>query len=180
MCAAIPIKPSLDRKITNFNDQIAAFKHGTCWLGDGSFGDITDIPPEALVSQKDYNVFLNATFDEISDLGENPGKESSKVAKLKTTNYVIEGKRSNTIELSLIGLTQERKDWLETQLNKEIRTIVLLSSDGDNSLVFNGMRWTYERDTEFNGLYTATLSTEYSGPTKNRYFIIDGLPEAAI
>lgn len=180
MAGGIPTKPSLDKLIVNFHDQIAVFNHGTCWIGNGSFDSLKTIPPEVLKGQIEYRAFLNSTFDEISDLGENPGKESSKVAKLKTTNYVIEGKRSNTIELSLVGLNQERKDWLETQLNKEIRTIILLSSDGDNSLVFNGMRWTYDRDTEFNGLYTATLSTEYSGPTKDRYFIIDGIPEAAI
>ncbi|MBI9113214.1 hypothetical protein [Maridesulfovibrio ferrireducens] len=178
--ANTPEKPNLDRLIIDFHKQIAVFNHGSCWLGDGAFDDIKDIPAEVLLNQKDFGLFLNSTFDEISDLGENPGKEESKVAKFKTTNFLIEGKRSNTIELTLIGLNQARKDWLETQLNKEIRTIALLSADKANCLVFNAMRWSYERSNEFNGLYTATISTEFSGPTKDRYFIIDGIPETAV
>lgn len=176
--SGIPTKPTLDVKVSDFNKQIAAFKHGSCWLGDGAFGSQADVPESALVGREEFLAFLEGAFDEISDLGENPGKESSKVVRLKTSNYVIEGRRTNTIELTLIGLTQERKDWLEAELNKELRTISLLSTDGDNCLVFNGMRWSYERETEFNGLYTSTLSTEYSGATKNRYFIIQAIPES--
>ncbi len=169
---------ALDTQVSDFQEQIAVFNHGTCWLGDGSFENIEAIPPEQLISQKAFEGFLNSSFDEISDLGENPGKEESKVAKFKTTNFLIEGKRSNTIELTLIGLNQARKDWLESQLNKAIRTIALWSADKASCLIFNGMRWSYERSNEFNGLYTATISTEYSGPTKDRYFIIDSIPEA--
>ncbi len=178
MCPQLPTKPSLDRLIINFNDQIAVFNHGTCWLGDGSFPEVDAIIPEYIENQASFGAFLNSAFDEISDLGENPGKEESKVAKFKTTNFLIEGKRSNTIELTLIGLNQARKDWLESQLNKAIRTIALWSADKASCLIFNGMRWSYERSNEFNGLYTATISTEYSGPTKDRYFIIDSIPEA--
>lgn len=177
---AIPTKPSLDRVITSFQDQVAAFQHGSCWIGDGKFDAITDIPPESKASQAAFLSFLESAFDEVSDLGESPGKESSRVNKLKTSNHVIEGKRTNTVELTLIGLNQERKEWLESELNKEVRTIALLSADGASSLIFNGMRWTYERDAEFNGLYTATLSSEYSGPTKKRYFIIKDIPETAV
>lgn len=180
MAGGTPTKPSLDKLIVNFPDQIAVFNHGTCWLGDGAFVNIESIPPEALLSQGAFKDFLNNTFDEISDLGENPGKEESKVAKFKTTNFLIEGKRSNTIELTLIGLNQTRKDWLESQLNKAVRTIALWSADKASCLIFNAMRWSYERSNEFNGLYTATISTEYSGPTKDRYFIIDGIPETAV
>ncbi|MBI9030745.1 hypothetical protein JEZ13_01905 [bacterium] len=180
MAGGTPTKPSLEKLIVNFHDQIAVFNHGSCWLGDGSFEAIESIPPEVLLAQREFENFLKATFDEISDLGENPGKEESKVAKFKTTNFLIEGKRSNTIELTLIGLNQARKDWLESQLNKEIRTIALWSANKANCLIFNAMRWSYERSNEFNGLYTATISTEYSGPTKDRYFIIDGIPETAV
>lgn len=171
---------ALDKQVSDFQEQIAVFNHGSSWIGDGSFSDIGEIPPEALLNQRDFENFLATTFMPISDLGENPGKEESKVTKFKTTNFLIEGKRTNTMELTLIGLNQARKDWLESQLNKAIRTIALWSADKANCLIFNGMRWSYERSNEFNGLYTATISTEYSGPTKDRYFIIDGIPETAV
>lgn len=180
MAGTIPTQPSLPAGVANFEDQLAAFQHGSCWLGDGGFGTKEDITPESIATQAAYRTFLNGAFEEVSDLGESPGKESSKALQLKTSNYVIEGKRTNTIELTLIGLNQERKDWLETELNKQTRTIALLSADEASSLVFNAMRWTYERSAEFNGLYTATLSTEYSGPTKKRYFIIKDIPETAV
>lgn len=176
----VPTKPTLAVGIASFADQLAAFQYGKCWLGDGKFDLISDITPEAKATQAGMLTFLGTSFDEISDLGENPGKESSKVVKLKTANFIIEGKRTNTTELTLVGLNQARKDWMEAELNKEVRTIALLSADGSAVLIFNGMRWSYERDTEFNGLYTATLSTEYSGPTKKRYFIIKDIPETAV
>jgi hypothetical protein len=176
------VKPTaLDKQVSDFQEQIAVFNHGSCWIGDDSFRGIGEIPVTALLSQEAFQgEFLDFCFAPISDLGENPGKEESKVAKFKTTNFLIEGKRSNTIELTLIGLNQARKDWLESQLNKEIRTIALWSANKASCLIFNGMRWSYERSNEFNGLYTATISTEYSGPTKDRYFIIDGIPETAV
>jgi hypothetical protein len=177
--SGVPTQPNLPTGVASFNDQLAAFQHGSCWLGDGGFGSKADITAEDMATQAAYRTFLEGAFSEISDLGENPGKESSTVVKLKTSNYVVEGKRTNTIELTLIGLNQERTDWLESELNKEIRTIILLSADEASSLVFSGMRWTYERESELNGLYTATISTEYSGPTKKRYFIIKDIPVTA-
>ena len=175
------VKPTaLDKQVSDFQEQIAVYNHGTSWIGDGSFGDIGEIPPESLLNQRDFEGFLSSMFTPISDLGENPGKEESKVTKFKTTNFLIEGKRSNTMELTLIGLNQARKDWLESQLNKAIRSIALWSADKASCLIFNAMRWSYERSNEFNGLYTATISTEFSGPTKDKYFIIDGIPETAV
>ncbi len=171
----IPTKPTMGIKSTEFNKQIAMFQHGMCWLGNGAFASQEDIPEASLVGISQFIAFLEASFDVVSDLAEKPGKESSKVVKLKTNSYMVEGKRTNTIELYLVGLTQERKDWLESELNKDIKTIVLLSNDYTNVLVFNGMSWIYERETEIDGLFTSTISTGYSGATKNRYFIIKGL-----
>ncbi len=177
MAGTVPNKPNLDRPVIDFNEQLASFRHGSCWIGDGAFGSLADVPPEVILGQTEFEGFLNSNFDELSDLGEKPGKEESKVEKLKTSNYIIEGKRTNTVELTLIGLTQERKDFLETELNDIARTIVLWSADKSNVLIFNGLRWSYERSNEFNGLYNATISTEYSGPSGDKYFIIKGIPE---
>ncbi len=175
--SGIPTKPTLNTKVVDFSKQVAAFQHGKCMIGDGEFDSIADIPGASLAGRDEFLTFLETVLQEISDLAENPGKESSKVVKLPTSNYVIEGKRTNTIELYLVGLTQERKDWLEAELNKQVRTIALLSPDGDRALIFNGMRWTYERETELNGLFNSTLSTSYSNTSKNRFFIIQDIPE---
>jgi len=157
----------------DFASQLAAFEHGKCYIGEGSYtageADTAFADLGALATE------LGSSLSEISDLGEKPGKEESKVEKLKTSNYVIEGKRTNTVELTLIGLNQERKDWLESSLNDSAKTIVLVSSSGKDVLVFTGMRWTYERSTELNGLFTATISTEFSGQTSDKYRIYMGL-----
>lgn len=162
--------------VTTFANMITAFQHGTCYLADGSLSQA-----EADTMFADLSVMATglANAVAIGDLAESPGKEESKVEKLKTTNYVIEGKRTNTVEISLAGLTQDRKDWLEQQLNSTERTIILVSSSGTDALIFSGMRWSYERSTEFNKLFTATIATEYAGVTGSKYFLYKSIPAAA-
>jgi hypothetical protein len=166
-----------EAQITTFNSILAAFQHGKMYISDGAI-----TKTEADVMFADLTQMASDLGDkavELGDLGENPGKEESKVEKLKTTNYVIEGKRTNTIELNLAGLSQDRKDWLEQELNKVARTVILVSSGGDDVIVFTNLRWSYERSTELNKLFNATIATEYAGVTGSKYFIYQDISEAA-
>ncbi len=112
----------------------------------------------------------------IGELAEKPGKTESKVNKLKTRNYMIPGKRTSTVELSLNGLSEKQKDYLESEAfsGAEI-TIVCVSKERDRVTIFNGMRWTVDWSGEADGLWTVVLSTEFSGRTAGRVFIINGL-----
>lgn len=166
-----------EANVTTFANMLPAFQHGKCYIADGAlskaeadvmFADLTQMATD-----------LASYAVEISDLGENPGKEESKVEKLKTTNYVVEGKRTNTVEVNLVGLSQDRKDWLEQELNSTARTIILVSSSGKDVIVFSGLRWSYERSSEINKLFNATIATEYAGVTGSKYFIYKNIQPAA-
>jgi hypothetical protein len=163
--------------VTTFANMLPAFQHGKCYLADGTLSKSEADTMFADLGQMATDLASNAV--EISDLGENPGKEESKVEKLKTTNYVVEGKRTNTVEVNLAGLSQDRKDWLEQELNSKARTIILVSSSGKDVIVFSGMRWSYERSSEINKMFNATIATEYAGVTGSKYFIYKNIPPAA-
>jgi hypothetical protein len=165
-----------EAKVVSFDEMIAAFKHGTCYIADGK---LTKAEADAMFADLTALETGLANASEISDLAENPGKEESKVEKLPTTNYVVEGKRTNTVELNLNGLTQDRKDWLENELNSTARTIILISTTGRDALVFTGLRWSYERSSEFGKLFNATIATQYNGVTGSTYFIYKAIPAGA-
>lgn len=166
-------------KVFDFNEIIGLFSVGKIYIGNGSYADAA-AADAAFADLTEMATELDANYDELSDLAEKPGKESSKVEKYKTLHHTLEGKRTNTIELNLEGLSQERKDWLEDELNKEERTLVLVSFNGKDALVFNGLRWSYERDAELNSGFAMTISAEYSGSSKLKYRLYKDIPEAAV
>jgi hypothetical protein len=164
--------------ILKFENVIAQFAHGKCYIGEGI---LTKSEADSMCADlTTLDTALGSDVDEISDLGEEPGSEKSEVEKLKTSNYLIEGKRTNTVELTLVGINQDRKDWLEQQLNKTIKTIVLVSASGKDVIIFNGMRWSYDRETTLNGLFSGKISTEYKGPTGSRYLIYMNIEPATV
>lgn len=162
--------------VVSFNEMMPSFEHGTCYIADGS---LSKVEADAMFADLTAMATGLADATEISDLADSPGKEESKVEKLKTSNYVIEGKRTNTVELNLSGISQDRKDWLEQELNNAVRTIILVSSSGKAAIVFTGRRWSYERSSEFGKLFNSTIATEYNGATGNAYFIYKAIPAGA-
>lgn len=119
---------------------------------------------------------LSTYLKQIGELAEKPGKTDSKVNKLKTRNYMIPGKRTNTVELSLNGLSAKQKDYFEGTLfsGTEI-TIVCVSKERDRATIFNGMRWTVDWSGEADGLWTVIISTEFSGSSGGKVFLLKGL-----
>lgn len=119
---------------------------------------------------------LSTFLKQIGELAEKPGKTDSKVNKLKTRNYMIPGKRTNTVELSLNGLSVKQKDYFEGTLFSGVQiTIVCVSKERDRATIFNGMRWTVDWSGEADGLWTVVISTEFSGNTGGRVFLLKGL-----
>ena len=119
---------------------------------------------------------LSTYLKQIGELAEKPGKTDSKVEKLKTRNYLIPGKRSNSIELSLNGLSEKQKSYFESSAfsGAEV-TIVAVSKERDRATIFNGMRWVVEWSGEADGLWTLIISTEFAGNTTNRIVALKGL-----
>lgn len=122
---------------------------------------------------------LAANLTDIGELAEKPTKADSKQDKLKTRNYALPGKRSTTMELSLAGLSNLKKDYLESNnfAGQEI-TIVLVSRTNDRVVIYNGMRWTADWSGETDGLFSVVLSTEFSGATAGRVYVLKVAPAA--
>lgn len=119
---------------------------------------------------------LSTYLAQIGELGEKPGKADSKVEKLKTRNYTLPGKRTSTVELTICGISQKQKDFFEGALFSGLEiTLVAINKGRDRATIFNGMRWTVDWSGEADGLWTVVISTEYSGSTSGRVYLLKGL-----
>lgn len=124
-------------------------------------------------NQGSVKLELNTNFDLLGELAEKPGKTDSKITKLKTRNYAIPGKRTSTVELNIAGLSTKQKNFLESSLfmGKDT-TIVVVSKEYDRVVIFNGLRWTVDWSGEADGLFTVVISTEFSGVTSNKIYLL--------
>ena len=129
-------------------------------------------------SQVNARTELGNNFDLLGELAEKPGKLDSKLSKLKTRNYTIPGKRTNTIELNISGLSTKQKNFLESTLfmGKDT-TIVVASKELDRVVIFTGLRWTVDWSGEADGLFNVVISTEFSGVTSNKIYLLKDIPE---
>jgi len=169
-------KPSLNTEITCFEEVLAQFASGDLYVG---YGGLTESEANsAFFDRQSMDELVNSKMVKIADLAEKPGKTESKVEQLKTCNYTLPGKRTNNIELSLVGINPARKQWLEEGLNKQNVTFVLLDKTKDSALVFNNHRWVCNWGYELEGFFTATILTEYSGPTATGFMIFKDIPNS--
>ncbi len=160
--------------VEEFSEDSAIFACGSLYIADGDYTKAEADTAFATLTAK--NTELSDTFTKLSDLADKPFKLGSKVTKFKTLNYTLEAKRDNTIELNLVGLTQSRKKWLEEELGKKNRTIVLESKTGDSVMIFNGKRWVCDWAYEAESAFNATISTEYQGPTSTGFMVYNEIP----
>jgi len=168
------IKPSIPNEVTDFSEVLAKFSSGDLHVG---YGGISKTDADLAFSDRtNMESLLSSKTVKIADLAEKPGKTESKVEALKTSNYTMEGKRTNTIELSLVGVNTSRKQWIEEELNKQNVTFILLNKERTAALIFNDRRWTGNWAYEIEGFFTATLSTEFSGPTSSAFMIYKDIP----
>lgn len=144
----------------------------------GAYPSEADIMSEFNKDTASTMLALDNAYILLGELAEKPGKADSKINKLKTRNYSIPGKRTSTIELNIVGLSNLQKDYLESAAFQGTTiTIVSASKDLRRVVVFNGMRWTVDWSGEADGLFNVVISTEFSGTTKDRIVIIKDVPD---
>ncbi|MCL2064059.1 MAG: hypothetical protein FWG98_06765 [Candidatus Cloacimonetes bacterium] len=161
-------KIELPNTVSDFSETLSKFSAGKLYVADGGYSQLEASTKFATKTTKDAEL---ESFDVFSDLAEKPGKCESNVEMLKTCNYLMEGKRTNTVELILVGVNNHRKAWLEQELNKKNRTLIIDSQGGDAVLIFNDRRWTCVWSYEIEGLFQATLKTEYGGSSSDGFMI---------
>ncbi len=115
------------------------------------------------------NAELTASFEEVGELAEKPFKAESKTEKLKTRHYQLEGKRTNVVTTTIVGISEAKKNWLEDQSAGMTQlTFVALSKDKTQAILINGCRWTVDWSGEADGLYTQEITTEFTGKTSEK------------
>ncbi|MDD2650545.1 MAG: hypothetical protein RBS16_01915 [Candidatus Cloacimonadales bacterium] len=160
--------------VTDFPENSAIFACGSLYIADGDYTKSTADTAFADLDAKESE--LSSKFIKLSDLAEKPFKLESKVAEVKTLNYILEGKRTSSVELNLVGLTQARKDWLEVELGKKNRTIILENKTEDSVMIFNNKRWVCEWVYEAESVFNATIRTEFAGPTSSGFMVYNDIP----
>lgn len=134
-------------------------------------GDITAIDAEDIED-------ILASMILLGELAEKPGKVDSKISKLKTRNYSIDSKRSSSIELNLVGISDKVRNWLETAMFQEQDVTILITDAmqgqqfdeiaGSRCLLLDSMRWTVDWSAEADGLWSVVISTTVNGITANK------------
>ena len=161
-----------DLKFANLMDVLVA---DNVYFGVGSY-DAEGVNT-LYATQPDVKAELTTNFSLLGELAEKPGKADSKITKLKTRNYTIPGKRTSTVELNISGLSTKQKNFLESTLfMSKDTTIVVVSKEYDRAVIFTGLRWTVDWSGEADGLFNVVISTEFSGVTSNKIFLLKDIP----
>jgi hypothetical protein len=154
---------------------------GTVYHGVGSYtsAELADI-----VDGMDHLATeLAANLDAIGDLAEEDDAIDlkSEQATLKSRTHLVGGKRTNTMQLKFVGLSEAAKNYLEsTTFSKTARTFVILADDDENSFVIlNGLNWVAGWSAQMDGLWTVVLNTEFGGSTENKLLIYQDVVETA-
>ena len=104
----------------------------------------------------------------------------SKTEKLKTRHYQLEGKRTNAVTTTIVGISEDKKNWLEDQsAGMTELTFVALSKDKSQAILINGCRWTVDWSGEADGLYTQEVTTEFTGKTFEKIVFFKDIPPTA-
>ncbi|MCB5285544.1 MAG: hypothetical protein LHW45_08160 [Candidatus Cloacimonetes bacterium] len=123
---------------------------------------------------------LASYFDVLGELAEAAAKVESKNTALKTRNYKVAGKRTTTVEISLVGISNLQKAFLEsTAFTGTTVTMFMQNTEKDRVIIFNGMKWAVDWDGTTDGLWNVKLSTEFTGATSDRVYVYKDIPATA-
>lgn len=144
-------------------------------VGDDAYigaGTLSEADLATLIDQVTWDAALAANFDSLGELGENSGKVESKLATLKTRNYRLPGKRTNTVEINLVGISQLQKQYLESNdFSSTTMTVIFRNREKDRAIIFNGIKLTCDWSGEVDGLFAVTLTTEFIGTTDGKILV---------
>ncbi|MCK5850918.1 MAG: hypothetical protein KAH23_08385 [Kiritimatiellae bacterium] len=145
-------------------------------------GNLTAAEIAALfASQETINTELASNLEELGELAEKPFKAESKTEKLKTRHYQLEGKRTNVITVTIVGISEDKKNWLEDQsAGMTELTFIALSKDKSQAILINGCRWTVDWSGEADGLYTQEVTTEFTGKTSEKIVFFNQIPPTVV
>lgn len=180
-------KPTLSGDLTtgdlaNLNSQLAQVNVDRIYFGAG---ELTAAEAADLFAGQDNldneTTGIPGITEEIGELAEKPIKFDSKSETAKTRHYKLETKRTNTIAITINGISEDKKTLLESWSKNmtQLTAIAVPKGAHTQAILMNGRRWTVDWSGESDGLWTMVLSTEFTGTTENIIGIYTGIPETA-
>jgi hypothetical protein len=160
----------------DFSTLMDGMDGGKVYIADGSYSDLAAIKT-AFADQTAAATELSTSYIEMGKFQDKPFTFKSDVELKKAYDIIKQGKRTTTADYNLIGLMSGQKDWLESDLNKVDRTIVVVSDDLEKVVVVNGCKWACNWSGETDDWWKATIKTEFKGLTKNKIAVVN-CPEA--
>ncbi len=101
-------------------------------------------------------------------------------------SYTTPDELMRDIYLAIYAALESRLHLIGSVLDADSRKEILAKQIYDKGdfldrvVIFNGLRWTVGWSGEADGLFTVVISTEFSGVTSNKIFLLKDIPAAAI
>ncbi|MDD3535165.1 MAG: hypothetical protein PHC50_03350 [Candidatus Cloacimonetes bacterium] len=174
-------KPTLPSGISAtdlaFSAQLAVVPSDEIFLGIGAFAAFdadTFFPDKEIAAAT-----IEDSFILMGELAEAPGDFGSSAEALKTRNYTLPGKRTNSVSLTIAGISNLQKAYFESpQISGVPLSICVIDRERSRAVLFNGLAWTLDWSAEVDGLYNIVISSEFSGSTSQNIYIIPNIPDA--
>lgn len=149
-------------------------------IGDDVYigvGTLSAVDLSTLTDQVKWDTTLGESFDPLGELAEKAGKIDSKLTSLKTRNYKIAAKRTTSIEVNIVGISDLQKQYLESNdFSGTTMCVIFRNREKDRVIIFNGMKWTCDWSGEVDGLFAVLISTEFSGITNGKIHVLKDIP----
>ncbi len=160
----------------DFDSLLAFFDGKDVYFGAGKYtkeeADAICATKEALAAE------LSANLELAGELDEKGWKAESKPATFKTRNFLLEGRRTTTMEITLAGMSNRQKSYFEKDIKQKTLTFVFVDDGSENALLITGCKWICEWSGEADKGFTVVLKTEFAGTTDDKVMVYKGIPAA--
>ncbi len=174
----ISFPSGIDADDLAFSNLVAQMAGDYAFFGAGS---LSDAEIASLDSAFAWDTALAGSFNSLGELAESSAKIESKLSTLRSRKYRLPGRRASSISLTLAGISQLQKKYLESSaFSSTPITIVLRSRDKGEIVIFNGLRWTVDWSGEVDGLFQVVISAEFHGTTTGKIYAVSGIPTTGI
>lgn len=164
----------------DFNALNAKFNGGSLYFGVGNY---SSVEMGSVFDGMDHLATeLAANFDDMGEMADGDALEiNSTVAEIATRHHSLPGKRETTVKLMIAGLTEAKKNYLESRAFgfKKNTIIALGEGDENDALLLNGLFWRCSWSGKIDNAWAVTLEAKFKGYTENIIRPYFNIPENA-
>jgi len=99
---------------------------------------------------------------------------------LKTRDREYEGKRSNEVNINVVGSGELSRNYFESPTFFDTDQIMVMeSADGANFVIFSGLNFSFDHKGEIDGLIDGTFHSKWAGPNTTKVYLYKNVVETA-